>query len=64
MDQLTVLVEMVRAHPMLAGAGAVVVGIVSALLQRRPRLQREADERLSVLRRDNADQYTKLRPPR
>jgi len=63
MDQLTQVIDAVRAHPMLdVGIGAAVVAGY-LLLRRKPRLQREADERLSALRRDKADQYTKLRDP-
>lgn len=64
MDRLIQVIDALRTNPPLAiGVGlAVVVGYV--LLRRRPRIQREADERLSALRRDKADQYGKLRPPR
>lgn len=64
MDWLTQVIEAVRANPWLGVgiAAAVLVGYI--LLQRRPKMQREADERLSALRRDKADRYTKLRPPR
>lgn len=63
MDQLMRVIEALRANPWLA-AGAVVTLLAGyALLHRRPKIQREADERLSVLRRDKSDQYTKLRPP-
>lgn len=64
MEYLTGLIDAVQARPLL---GVVLVaGLVLgyALLQRRSRLQRDADRHLSVLRRDKSDQYTKLRPPR
>jgi phosphoribosylcarboxyaminoimidazole (NCAIR) mutase len=63
MEYLTSLVAMVRSRPVLGVA--IVVGLVAGylLLQRKSRMQREADERLSALRRDKADKYTKLRSP-
>ena len=64
MDQLRQVLDTLRANPLLAVG--VAVGLVAgyALLQRRPKIQRQADETLSALRRDKADRYTKLRPPR
>jgi len=64
MARLIQLLELIRAHPMLGVALVAGVVIVIVLLQRRPRLQREADAQLAMLRRDKADQYTSLRPPR
>jgi hypothetical protein len=63
MEQLIHLVDAVRAHPVLGVilTGAVV-GVI-ALMRRKPKLQRDADERLAALRRDKSDQYTSLRPP-
>jgi hypothetical protein len=64
MDRLTQVIDALRAHPPLAiGVGVTLVALY-LLLRRRPRMQREADERLSALRRDKADQYGKQRPPR
>jgi hypothetical protein len=64
MDHILAIIEAARANPLLAaGIGVACIGGV-VLLRRRPKIQREADERLSALRRDNPDQYTKLRPPR
>ena len=64
MDQLSQVIDALRANPLLAaGVGVALIGGI-ALLRRRPKIQREADARLAALRRDNADQYTKLRPPR
>lgn len=64
MDKVWPVIEVLRANPLLAAAIAVALIGGAALLRHRPRIQREADERLAALRRDKADQYTKLRPPR
>ena len=64
MDWISTIIEALRAKPSLAVGIGVVAMLAYVLLQRRPKIQREADERLSALRRDKADQYTKLRRPR
>jgi hypothetical protein len=64
MDWISKIIEALRANPSLAVGIAVAAVLGYVLLQRRPKIQREADERLSALRRDKADQYTKLRRPR
>jgi hypothetical protein len=64
MDWISMIIEALRANPSLAVGIGVVAMLAYVLLQRRPKIQREADERLSALRRDKADQYTKLRRPR
>jgi hypothetical protein len=57
MDQLKPLIDTVSNHPMLAAGVAVGVAALYALLHRKPRIQRDADSRLSALRRDKADLY-------
>ena len=63
MDQLSRVIDTLRANPVLG----VVVGLGVAAggfqLPRKPRIQRDADEQLSALRRDTADKYAKLRRP-
>ena len=46
----------------LAAGAAAFIGY--RLLQRKSRLQREADAHLAVLRRDKANRYGEVRPPR
>jgi len=63
MDQLSRVIDTLRASPVLdvvVGLGVVAAGF---LLFRTPRIQRDAEERLSALRRDKSDQYGKLRRP-
>ena len=62
MDQLTMtVINAVHAHPML-GVG-IAVGAVALyfLLQRKPRIQRDADNRLAALRREKAERDSKSR---
>jgi hypothetical protein len=72
MDQLTHLfdslhtnlISTLSANPsLIAGAGLAAVAL-AYLLFRKPRIQREADARLSALRRDKNDEYSRLRLPR
>ena len=64
MEALTPLLHALRANPLI-GTGIIVAVIVCYVaLTRKPRVQREADARLSALRRDKADLYTKQRPMR
>ena len=57
MDQLKPLIDTVSNHPMLGAGIAVGLVVLYALLHRKPRIQRDADSRLSALRRDKADLY-------
>lgn len=58
------LVQAVRDNPMLGVGLAAAIIVIVLFLNRRPRMQREADEHLAAIRRDKAEQYKKLRPPR
>ncbi|MFI5396195.1 MAG: hypothetical protein ACHQ9S_11750 [Candidatus Binatia bacterium] len=49
-------------HPAI-GLIAVGVLLVYYLLNRKPRLTREAEERLKELRKERGDYYRRLRPP-
>jgi hypothetical protein len=64
MEALTPLLHALRANPLVGGAIILAAIVCYVVLTRKPRMQREADERLSALRRDKADQYTKQRPLR
>ncbi len=63
MDALMPLIDAARANPLVAGGIVAGLALGYFVLQRKPRMQREADERLSALRRDRADLYTRQRPP-
>lgn len=64
MDQLQVVVHYLGDHPFIGLALATVLLGVYHLLNRKPRLTREADERLKQLRKQRGDYYRKVRPPR
>ncbi len=64
MSRLIELFDLIRAHPWVGVGLTVAIVIAIMLLQRRPRLQRDADAQLAMLRRDKSDRYTSLRPPR
>jgi len=63
MDLLSRVIGVLHASPLLGALVALAVVLGAVLLLRKPRIQREADERLSALRRDKVDQYAKLRKP-
>jgi hypothetical protein len=59
---LEALIAYVRENPLL-GLGCVGgIAIVVYLLQRKPVIQRDADERLASLRKENAGRYDRLHP--
>jgi len=64
MEHFTHVIDAMRIHPWLGVAAAAAALGIAFMLLRKPRIQRDADARLSALRRDKTDQYTKLRPPR
>ncbi len=62
MEQLTGLFDFARSHP-AAVAGAVIgLVVLRYVLNRKSRLQREADEQLQTLRREGKGKYDELRP--
>jgi hypothetical protein len=62
MDQLTrTIIDALHAHPMLSVGVAVGVVGLYFLLQRKPRIQRDADSRLAALRREKAERDGKSR---
>jgi hypothetical protein len=64
MEALTPILTALRANPLIGGGIIAAVIICYVVLTRKPRMQREADERLSALRREKSDLYTKQRPMR
>jgi hypothetical protein len=64
MHQLLGLIHYVRDNPMIALLAVVAVVGIARLLNRKPKLSREADERLNKLREERGDVYKNLRPLR
>jgi hypothetical protein len=63
MDQLSRVIAALRANPLLDAVAAMGIVAGAVLLLRKPKIQRDAEQRLSALRRDKADEYAKLRRP-
>lgn len=64
MEALAPLLDLARQNPLVSFGIVAGAAVVYALLTRKPRMQRDADARLSALRREKNDQYTKQRPMR
>jgi len=62
-DQLTRIVEYVRANPGHGVAAAAVIVTLYFLLNRKSRMVRDAERRIEELREERSDQYRKFRPP-
>jgi len=62
-DQLTRVIEYVRANPGHGVAAAVAMVALYLLLNRKSRLVRDAERRIDELRHERSDQYRKARPP-
>ena len=64
MEQLWTLIHYLRDHPGAALAAAVAIGGIYWLLNRKPKLTRQADQRLEEIRKERGDPYNKPRPLR
>ena len=63
MDQLSTLFELLSQHPALSAGTAFALAVGYYLLQRKPRMVREADRQLEELQKKRGGEYNKLRPP-
>lgn len=59
---LAVLIAHVRENPLAALGCVLGAAFVLYLLQRKPSIQRRADQELAALRRENSRRYDRLRP--
>ena len=64
MQQLLGWIYYIRDHPLMTLITAVAVVGIYWLLNRKPKLSREADARLNELRERRGEVYKKLRPLR
>ena len=64
MDQLWVWVHYLRDHPSAVLGVVLVAAAAYWLLNRKPKLQREADKRMQQIREERGDPYNKMRPLR
>ena len=62
MEQLWTLIHYLRDHPGAALGGAVALGVIYWLMNRNPKLMREADRRLEEIRKERGDPYNTPRP--
>jgi predicted PurR-regulated permease PerM len=60
---LTAAIEHLRNEPRIAVGAILLAALLYYLLQRKSRLERDAERRLNQLKRDKAGHYDHLRPP-
>ncbi|MFN8627171.1 MAG: hypothetical protein U0587_14465 [Candidatus Binatia bacterium] len=64
MEQVGIAIRYAVEHPALAVGATIVLALLFYLLNRKPRMTREAENRVKQIRKERGDQYHKLRPPR
>jgi hypothetical protein len=64
MEQLWAAIQYVADHPSVGIAAATGLALIFYLLNRKPRVTREAEDRFEQIRKERGDQYRKQRPPR
>jgi hypothetical protein len=64
MDHVSIWIQYLRDHPSTAVWLVLAVAGLYWLLNRKPKLQREADKRIDELRAERGDPYNKQRPLR
>ena len=64
MEHVTTLIAYFRAHPGALAVVAAALGALWYLLNRKPKIVREADQRFGQLRDERGEHYNALRPPR
>ena len=64
MEQLWSLVHYLRDHPGAAPGVVVALGVMYWVLNRKPKMARDAEQRMKEIREERGDPYSKLRPLR
>jgi hypothetical protein len=62
MDQLWTWTQYLRDHPGAAVWVVLAAAAIYWLLNRKPKLQRDADKRMAEIREEHGDPYNKTRP--
>ena len=62
MEHLWTLIQYVRDNPRAMVGAAVVLGVLYWLVNRKPKLQRDAEKRIEEIREERGDPYRKTRP--
>jgi predicted PurR-regulated permease PerM len=60
---VTTVIEHIQNEPRIVAGVILLAALLYYALQRKNRVEREADKRLDQLTRDKAGQYDHLRPP-
>ena len=63
MEQVTKMLEYIRANPAWSVGVAIAAAVFYYLLNRKSRLVREAEKRIEALRQERPDPYRNFRPP-
>ena len=63
MEQVWAAIHYVVEHPSSGVAAVIGVALLVYLLNRKPRVTREAEDRFKQISKERGDQYRKLRPP-
>lgn len=62
MEELKQLLDLARNHPAAAAGAAIGLVVLYYLLNRKPKLERQAEEQLRRLRQEKKGKYDQLRP--
>jgi|MudIll2142460700_1097286.scaffolds.fasta_scaffold73524_2 hypothetical protein len=64
MEQLAALPGYLQHHPVATIGALIGLIVLYRLLNRKPKIVRDADERLQILRRETENKYDQIRPLR
>jgi len=64
MEHMWAWIQYVRDHPGIAVWVGLAAAAIYWLINRKPKLQRDADKRIEEMRAERGDPYNKMRPLR